>query len=233
MKKADALKWLGDLTTDMPVAAAKTLVPGDTQYTRNDEVEAALLAWHAEASQALEACLPVGSTIRSDWKAASTWQVSTSGWAPHPIGDVRHRLKAVLEAAHKLIANDRLTSFEHEIQANTVFEVLDQARYLRDNGYLVAATVLAGGALETHLGHLCARHGITPAAHGSIDKYRTAIDQARKSGFDIVSLTDTKQVNGWGGRRNDAAHSPTTYSATDAEVTVMIDGIASFISKYP
>jgi hypothetical protein len=117
------------------------------------------------------------------------------------------------------------------VRAETVAELLQQAEGLLKSGHLVAAAVLAGGALESHLRHLCTTHSLTWAGAGSIATYDAAVAQARNLGNTIYSATDTKCVIAWGGLRNDAAHSPTTFSASESQVQLAIDGILQFIAR--
>jgi hypothetical protein len=129
----------------------------------------------------------------------------------------------LVKMAHRLARDGRLDSMFDVVRAETVTELLDQADNLRKQGYLVAATVVAGGALETHLKHLCDKHGLTPSGSGSISKYDQIISQARNAGtVEVYSSGDTKKVTAWGNDRNCAAHTPGQgYRTIDAGIPCM------------
>jgi hypothetical protein len=111
-------------------------------------------------------------------------------------------------------------------------ELLEQAENLCRSAHLVAATVIAGGALETQLLHLCERNVIQWSGDGSISKYNDAISAARNAGtVEVYSATRAKDLTAWGGRRNDAAHRPTEYQADRRVVELMIEGVRSFVRE--
>ncbi len=74
--------------------------------------------------------------------------------------------------------------------------------------YLAAATVIAGGALEAHLRHYVAKHGVQVVGDGSISKYNGAVGQCRNAGKSLYDVNEGKLVEAWGGYRNEAAHEP-------------------------
>ncbi len=84
-----------------------------------------------------------------------------------------------------------------------------------------------------HLLHLCKKHHLSWSGDGSIFKYDGAIAQARSSGAQVYSPTDSKLVIGWGGFRNDAAHSPGTFNRSQGEVQRMIQGVREFMARNP
>ncbi len=152
----------------------------------------------------------------------------------HDLSDERtiNALRSIFTAAHEILRSGRLSSLIEGIRAETVAELLDQAKTLASGGYQVAAVVIAGGALETFLLHLCNRNKLTWQGDGSISKYEGALAQARNSGTEIISATDCKQVIAWGGIRNDAAHSPATFKRSEEQVDLMVEGIRQFIARY-
>jgi hypothetical protein len=90
----------------------------------------------------------------------------------------------------------RLSSRVAGIQAETVDEVLEQSAALNSDKHTVAAAVLAGGALETHLRHLCLRAGLSWPGEGSIEKYNSAAGKACKAGRELYSTNYGKLVTG-------------------------------------
>jgi len=131
--------------------------------------------------------------------------------------EARSALEAVLPPAHPVLQ-----------QWDSLVTAPVSENYLQ----IVAATVIAGGALESHLRHLCTRASVTPKAH-SISGYEQALATERKAGREIISANDGKNVTSWGGWRNDAAHTPATFTRSKAEVRVLVEGIRQFVSRYP
>ncbi len=186
--------------------------------------------WYAEAQAALESILPREHAILQSWSRATAPLAQVS----HFVTYLEHYEAAhgVLQAASALLRDGRLRSLLDGVRAETVAEVLDQAGVLRRANHLPAAAVLAGGALETHLHNLCVGRGLTWNGSGSISKYDGSISKARNDGVcTVYDGTTSKQVTAWGGLRNDAAHNPTTFSASSDEVQRMIDGVRDFIRQ--
>ena len=120
------------------------------------------------------------------------------------------------------------------VKAETLVELLDQAESLVSNGAGLAAAVIAGGALETHLRHLVDRHELSFKGEGSIGAYNDAIGQARNQGtVEIYGKGDSTQVTAWGQTRNDAAHQPTKFDKSKEHVSLMVQGIRLFIVRVP
>lgn len=141
-------------------------------------------------------------------------------------------LRGVVVAAVGQIKAGHLGSYADAVRAETVSELLDQADTLCSAADVIAATVIAGGALETHLLHLCTRHNIPFAGNGSISIYEGAIASARNAGtITLYDKSDSKQVTAWGGMRNDAAHEPLKFTRSKDDVSLMIGGIRQFVSR--
>jgi hypothetical protein len=187
--------------------------------------------WVATASSALQSVFPSGHAVFSRWEAALQEAAPRScGVANSSLFDT---LRGIFQSSLDILEHRGLATLQDTVRAETVSEVLDQADVLLDGGYLVAATVMAGGALETHLRHLCERHSVLPAGHGAINKYNDAINGARKAGNEVYPLTDAKQVTAWGDMRNKAAHKPAEYDRSKQEVRLMVDGILAFMARCP
>jgi hypothetical protein len=182
--------------------------------------------WVAMARTALESVLPRGHAILRQFEGI----LPANG---DPGAEFTfEKLHGTFRAARKMLLDGQLSSLASGIRADTESELLGQADALIASGYVVAATVLAGGALETHLLGLCVTHSLTWAGDGSISKYDAVIAQARNAGHAVIySATDSKNVTAWGGMRNDAAHSPTTFSHSREVVSLMSRGIRDFITR--
>lgn len=227
MKLQDALDLLKEAAeaTLQKHAVGEYLSGGGGTAHEYDRAE--LEKWLALAGTGLTAVFPAGHFVRKQWE----------GVVPLDGGELHEhnvdRARAIVVAARDLASTGKLGSVLDGVRGETVSEVLDQADQLHAAGHLVAACVLAGGALETHLLHLCTRNGLSWPGAGSIEKYNNAIGQARNNGNEIYSANDTKQVTSWGGTRNSAAHDPTHFSITSADAGLMKDGIRNFISRVP
>ena len=199
---------------------------GQWEMSGHDHKE--LARWYADAASALAQTFPPGHAVRVHWDGTVT---------PGDLGGmaqtvVFEQAQAIFQSALAQLKAGRLTSLAQSIQAETVSELLDQAEALLAGGYAVAAAVIAGGALETHLCHLCHQNRLSWNGDGSISKYDGAIAQERnKTGQGIYSVADSKSVIAWGGKRNDAAHDPGGFAHTNAEVRLMVDGLRQFIAR--
>ena len=187
--------------------------------------------WFADAQSALESVFPAEHAVLKHWNA--TIEPRKGGKSGDWLAsNILQTAQSIFRSALDQLKRGRLKTLVQSVQAETVAELLDQASDLATQDSCVAATVIAGGALETHLRHQCAQNSIEWTAPGSISRYDTAIAQHRnQGGTAIYSATDTKQVGAWGGMRNDAAHDPTKFSRTAGEVRLMIDGVRQFIAR--
>jgi hypothetical protein len=187
--------------------------------------EGAARAWATEAEAALASVFPDGHSVRQAWNRAIENPNARS------ITNVFDSLFGVFEGAANLIRNDRLGSLIDTIRNESESDLLDQAVVLLMGDHRAAATVIAGGALDSHLKHYLGRHSVTFTGDGSISKYNSAVGQARKANPNLYNVNDGKLVEGWGGIRNEAAHDPGSFSRSKEEVQRLIDGIREFIGR--
>ena len=222
MKKQELLDWFEEVAQDGTNLGRVERTMTDSWYADRE----AISAWLTAAGSAMKSVFPSGHQAIRDWeRLMETPPVKRNReWC------VREA-KGIFFSAQKQLKDGRIGTLIDGAKAETVGEVLDQAEQLVGSGYLVASAVLAGGALETHLLHLCQRAGLTWRGDGSIEKYNNAIGQHRNAGTEIYSSNYGKLVTGWGGIRNDAAHKPGAFKHSDGEVRRMIDGIRDFTAK--
>lgn len=185
--------------------------------------------WATEALSALDAVFPQGHAVLKSWKSAVHHSEQHPGTMSSTV--VLDAARGVFHSALQQLKAGRLVTLVEGIRAETTNEVLDQAEALLAGKHLVAAAVMAGGALEMHLLHLCNKHQLTWTGDGSISRYDSAVAQARNSGTQIYSVTDSKLVTAWGGIRNDAAHSPGTFVRSPSEMQSMLHGIREFMAR--
>jgi hypothetical protein len=179
-------------------------------------------AWFVEADTAINAVFPKGHPVHRSWSNGVVG-------AEVPVETFQFRV-GIVDAALSLLRSGRLGSLVDAIRAETEGELLEQAEALL-KAHRVAAAVIAGGALETHLRHLVAKNGLTITGEGSIAKYDGAIAQARNKGNEIYSANLGKHVTAWGGMRNDAAHDPGNFKWSEEDVRRMIEGVRDFIDR--
>jgi len=179
-------------------------------------------AWPAlltEMQTALESVFPPSHTVLKRWENPRSRE---KDW----IGTFR--------AAHRLLKDGHARRFVDGIRAETIAQCLDQGETLAQAGYIVAAMILAGGALETHLQNLCGRFSLSWPGDGSINKYKQVLDQARNQGIqDLVTSSDSSMIESWGKDRNTAAHNPIDFAKikTPPEVRLAIEGIRQFLAR--
>jgi hypothetical protein len=187
-----------------------------------------------EMQTALESIFPQSHPVLRRWEdALSRGKQSQRGnHLQTPEKYVSKELMGTFEAAHRLLQEGHARRFADGIRAETIAQCLGQAETLARFGYASAAMVLAGGALETHLLHLCERFCLSWQGDGSISKYNQALGQARSQGMqDLVTSSDSSAITSWGQDRNGAAHSPLTFTKTQPEVLLIVEGIRQFLLR--
>ena len=219
MTASDILDWFESLHQEL-----SSLPPFGKQ------LEAPWHFWLIKAQSALEAAFPPNHPCRRAWENAERGLINLS-----PLDQLNRvgLLWATFQSARQILREGRLGSLIDAARAETEWELLDQANKLLEDGYLAAATVIAGGALETHLRHLVSRYGLTIEGSGSIGEYGGTICKARKDKKKkiAVSATECKYITAWGGLRNDAAHRPLEFPSDAKQVDIMIQGIRNFIAR--
>lgn len=230
----EILQWLEELVArDIAKEHRQTGFPAGSRTVKSVDVHydvSAATTWITEAQAALEAGFPRAHAVLKRWEAVAGALPEKPHLVSYP--DTVDALRAVVVAARDQVKAGRLGSFADAVRAETVSELLDQADTLCSAGDVIAATVIAGGALETHLLHLCTRHNIPFAGDGSISSYEGAIAKARNAGtITLYDKSDSKHVTAWGGMRNDAAHDPLNFTRAKADVSLMIEGIRQFVSR--
>lgn len=191
------------------------------------------VAWVVDASSAISEVFNKNHPARASWANATQLKADEEHWK-YAQKSYFSILTSLFKTAANQVRSGRVQSLADTLRANSESDLLDQATDLNNKGHQAAATVIAGGTLEMHLRHLCEKHNITWTGSGSISAYEVAIAKERKNGTVVVFEKSVgKQVTAWGGRRNDAAHSPGTYTATKEVVQLMIDGVRQFILNHP
>jgi len=228
MKGADLLSWFEQLAAGKP-----------KEFISGDSFSVAACSWQTSAASALTAAFPLGHRVLVEWERASQPKnakpilnridavaFETSRW---------NAICGVFASAHDQLREGRVEGLIDSVRADAESEVLEQAQALLEAELFAAAAVLAGGALEVHVRRLCEKSNLSLApGHGTIDKYNSAIAQARNAGVVIYEKPEQSMVTAWAQLRNEAAHDPAQFNSTrtKADARQMLEGIRFFISKF-
>jgi hypothetical protein len=222
MKIDEAIAWFDE------IAQQRVSRKGSSSYgDYYDHQEA--VQWLTTAEAAIKNVFPPGHAIVKKWEAVFASERHVGRWSED---SVVNGARAIFESARSQLKGGRIATLVDTIRAESVGELLDQAEALVDAKYLAAATVTAGGALESFLKHLCERNALAWAGAGSISTYERALAQARNAGKEIISGTYGKLITAWGGLRNTAAHTPGQFTQGENEVRAMIVGIREFVARH-
>jgi hypothetical protein len=109
-----------------------------------------------------------------------------------------------------------------------IFDFLDMASYLHEQGYKDPAAVIAGSVLEEHLRNLCQKHQIPTEEKGKARKAEMLNQDLRNN--NVYNLLEQKNVTAWLDLRNKAAHGD--YDQYDLQqVSSLIDNVRAFIAR--
>lgn len=131
----------------------------------------------------------------------------------------------ILAALKEDFERGLLSNIRGIVRAEVFSDLLDQARYLYDEKYILPSAVIAGAVLENHLRKLCGKHPtITLPPKPKLDSMNS--DLARAGEYDNLVQ---KEVTFWAGVRNKAAHGE---SVSEEHAQVLLDGVLRFINTY-
>jgi len=201
-------------------------------------IGAAGSAWLLEALSMLETTLGEGHPTSRTMRGAVDYVLANEAHGPafRKHNACAAAAEGAFEAAKQIVDGDRVDGLIDIVRADTEAELLTQADALRLEGPVAAATVIAGGALETHLRGLVDRYAISWQQHGErgISTYNNAIAAYRKKNpsASLYTAATADLISGWAKMRNDAAHEPIAFMKTYSleSVRQMIDGIRLLIS---
>ena len=139
----------------------------------------------------------------------------------------------ILEQIREEIEQGLIYSMKSLISADIFTDFIEMAEHLHENQYSLAAAVVAGSALESHLKSLAESNGIAVTIQ---IKDREAPKKADTINADLVKAgvytkLEQKIVIAWLGIRNEAAHG-NSEAFSDEQVNSMIRDLPGFISKY-
>jgi hypothetical protein len=212
MDSKEALEWLDKLIAKKPSPTER----------------GAFTAWAGEAESLFSRVFVPSETVFMRYRAAlETYMTKPDDWAPKA-----RSVSGFFDACSNVMKEHPDAGMFWSVQVAGSTELLDQAQGILDAGWSdAAAAVLAGGALEQHLLHLCQRFSLQWTGHGSISVYNNAVRSAKAKQAVPYQETDAKQIDAWGGIRNDGAHTPGSFAHDRGEVTRMIEGVRSFLAR--
>ncbi len=142
-------------------------------------------------------------------------------------GVITEILTGILQSVRSAISDGYLDSVSDVIHGTVFADFLEMAQHLLDHGYKDAAAVIAGSSLESHLRHLCTKHGLDPENENGRRKKADRIN-ADLAKANVYDKSQQKHITAWMATRNDAAHGDyDNYS--DVVVNNMISGIRHFV----
>ena len=178
------------------------------------------LEWQSQTLTLLQTVFGPEHTYARNFESATTHQGV-------PMAQVinAERGMGVLNGAAEDLAQGWSWQYREILHAEVFDDLLDMADHLlKDGGYVDAAAVLAGGALEGHLRELSQKHNVP------IGKAAAMNEALWKKG--VYTQPTWRNVQAWYDLRSDAAHQkPETRTVQD--VAHMITGVRTFISQYP
>lgn len=178
------------------------------------------LEWHSQSLTLLRTLFGPDHAYTREFEAGTSYQgVSMAEpWA------VESGM-GVLTAAQEDLARGWAWQYREVLHAAVFDDLLEMAEHLlKDGGYVDAAAVLAGGALEGHLRELSQKHNVP------VGKVSAINEALWKKG--VYTKPTWRSIQAYYDLRNDAAHQ-VPGPRTVLEVTHMIAGVRTFISQYP
>lgn len=123
------------------------------------------------------------------------------------------RLIGLLEAIKHDIENDHLIRAESIIRAETLTDLFEQAEYLLEQGYFLAAGVLARAVIEQHLRKRCDELGCMPSkSKPTLNDFNQALYASKN--IDKIAM---KNIDSLAAVGNDAAHNNPSLKQDDVE----------------
>lgn len=148
----------------------------------------------------------VMGSLAVPWEDLLTSDVQ-NGWAH--AATTLGTLKAIKEA----LSSGLLVNFEDLVFAEAFSDLIEQAEYLFDQGYFLAAGVILRAVLEERLRKLCERNTCSPEKNRpTIADFNLALYKA--NAYDKVTF---KHVDAMAATGNDAAHNNPDIRAEDVE----------------
>ena len=151
---------------------------------------------------------------------------TTNGSFPTAQATNVERGMGVLNGAAEEIARGWAWQYPERLRGEVFEDLLEAAEQLLRDGWVDAAAVTAGGALEVHIKKLAEKHGV-PIGKVSI------MNQALWKEKGVYTQPEWRSVDSWYDLRNAAAHQDDDSPRTVPQVELMIAGVRDFIIRHP
>ncbi len=194
--------------------------PGDYAHLSRSEVAELI----ARLSSTIDSLTPDGHRYRK-LTAVTLKQHGTES------PDNLEVLVGYLRALREDIEQGYLRRWEELVRADLFSNLLDIASHFLGEGFLDAAAVMAGGALEQHLRNLCIKKGILSATDPDPHRYTLWELREKLIADRYIDASENRSIKNWAKIRNRAAHRGDPEIKPD-EIRLMIEGIALFIRKH-
>lgn len=137
------------------------------------------------------------------------------------------KMLGTLEAIEQAITSNLLRSVEDMVRAESFVSLLDQAEFLHQQGFFLAAGVLGRAVLEEHLRTWVANLSLPIAkSRPTLNDFKEALYKDKK-----FSLSVMKHIEAMAAVGNDAAHNKQQLTV-DVAARLLRD-IREFLGKYP
>jgi hypothetical protein len=177
----------------------------------------------------IERWAPPGSSYRRMLKDVSMFGPKNTRADMH--------LQGILTSLRRDYAEGMAGSFEEMVHASMFDDLLEQAKGLLEAEHLLAATVVSGATLESHLRELAAKHQVPTTdqkKNKTIHRTASALNDDLHAKAKAYSTTEFRQVQVWIDLRNEAAHAKAEFQTrTEHDVGSMINGIREFMVRNP
>ena len=135
------------------------------------------------------------------------------------------RLVGLLEAIKYDIENDHLIRTESIIRAETLTDLFEQAEYLLEQGYHLAAGVLARAVIEQHIRKRCDELGCTPSkSRPTLNDFNQALYASKN-----IDKITVKHIDALAAIGNDAAHN--NPSLKEEDVKRLVTEVPNILQK--
>lgn len=132
----------------------------------------------------------------------------------------------VLNGAAEDFRRNWIGSYPERLRADVFEDLLEVAEHLLGEGFVDAAVVSAGGALEVHVKKLAQKYGVP------LGRVAT-MNQALWREKGAYTQPEWRSVDSWYDLRNAAAHQDENAPRSAPQVQLMIAGVRDFIVRHP
>ena len=136
---------------------------------------------------------------------------------------------SILKEIRFQVEHDFLFDLDTMVAGEIFTDFLDMAEHFLSLHYKEAPAVLIGGVLEERLRKMCTKHGLDILKPNGKPKEAEALNTDLYAGK-FISLNDKKNLTGYIGIRNSAAHMKPDEFTID-QVQIMLLGVREFIAR--